>query len=288
MNWTEREDLALANNGIGFATWTMGDTPLMDYLPKLAEMGYTGIEVVGDSARQPAAEVSALVEDQGLSVMSVIAMNEIDLAHPLPSMRQDSIEMVRELLDYCIDLDCPRLVLREKPGRMRPIVGRVKEWSLLQQSLRAVVHSAAHLSLEVVFLPVNRYEGYLVNTAQDALNLLGRMEPFHADVALNSYHMNVEENGFRSTLENVGNRLGLFYAAESHRRALGEGRIDWLEVCLALDAVGYDGDILIECQAVGADPLLPVGRTPNWSNEVLAWAEQSIQHLRVALAACRR
>lgn len=274
-------------NNIGFATWTMGDIPFMDYLPRLEQMGYTGIELIGDSARAPAANILAVVDEYGLSVMSVVAVNEIDLAHPLPSMRQESIEMVRDLLNYCIEIGCRKLVLREKPGRMRPIVGRVKEWSLLQQSLRAVMYSASHAGVQVLFLPVNRYEGFLVNTAQDALKLLERIDPMDANVALNSYYMNLEESGFRSTFENVGSRLGLFYASESNRRALGEGRIDWLEVCLALDAIGYRDDIIIECQAVGADPMLPVGRSPDWPLEVLAFAEQSIAHLRVALAACR-
>jgi sugar phosphate isomerase/epimerase len=259
----------------------------MDYLHRLEKMGYDGIELVGDSARIPAAEIRVLTGEYDLAVLSVVAVNEIDLAHPLPSIRQESIDMVRELLDYCEEINCRRLVLREKPGRMRPIVGRVKEWNILQQSLLAVIHRASHTNVEIVFLPVNRYEGFLVNTAQDALQLLERIDVEDARIALSSYHMNLEETGFRSTIENVGSRLGLFYAAENHRRALGDGRIDWLEVCLALNAIGYSGDIIVECQAVGADPLLPVGRAPEWPLEVLTWAEQSIQHLRVALAACR-
>ena len=275
-------------NDIGFATWTLGDTPLADSLPKLVKMGYRGIELIGDSVRMPAEDVRTLTSEYAVSVMSVIAMNEIDLAHPLHSMRQESVEMVRGLIEYCVEVDCRKLVLREKPGRMRPIVGRLKEWNLLQQSLRAVTHSAASVGVQVVFLPVNRYEGFLVNTAQDALSLLGRPEPQGAMVALNSYYMNLEEQGFRSTFEDVGHRLGLFYAAESNRRALGDGRIDWLEVCLSLQAIKYEGDILVECQALGSDPLLPVGRSPYWIEEVFSFAEQSIQHLRVALAACRQ
>lgn len=261
----------------------MGDTPLIDYLPRLVEMGYTGIEIVGDAARLPAGEARALVEDHGVSVMSVLALSEIDLAHPLPSIRQEGIERVRQLLDYCIDLNCERLVLREKPGRMRPIVGRSKEWNLLQQSLRTILYSAALGGVEIDWLPVNRYEGYLVNTAQDALILLDKLGVHRAGVALNSYHMNMEEVEFRATLENVGGRLGVFYAAESNRRTLGEGRIDWMEVCLALQAIGYTEDIIVECQAVGADPLLPVGRSPDWPHEVLDCAKASIRNLRKAL-----
>jgi D-psicose/D-tagatose/L-ribulose 3-epimerase len=273
-------------NDIGFAIWTLGDTPLVDSLPHLAKMGYTGIELIGDSARVPTADVHLLSEEFGLSILSVIAMNEIDLAHPLHSMRQESVEMTRDLIEYCAELGCPKLVLREKPGRMRPIVGRLKEWNMLQQSWRALVHSAASVGVQLLFLPVNRYEGFLVNRAAEALSLLGSANP-QAGVALNTYHMILEEQGFRSTFEEVGRRLGLFYAVESNRRSLGEGHIDWLEVCLSLQAIEYQGPVVVECQATGADPFLPVGRSPEWVNEVLGFAEQSIQNLRVALAACR-
>lgn len=270
---------------IGFATWTMGDAPLYDYLPTLADMGYDGIELATNSSLFTVEEVRPALEESRLAVYAVTAPLDLDLAHPLPSLRHRSIDEARRTIEYTVSLGCHRLVLREKAGRMRPIVGRAKEWALLQDSLRTLTQSAAQWGVDLCLLAVNRYEGFLVNTAEDAMKTIGQVGASHIMVALNTYHMHMEEDDLRAAIEHTENHLGLFYAAENHRRALGAGQIDWVDVCQTLNRMGYQGPMIVECQATGADPFLPVGRSPEWQAEVLNWAEASIQHLRVALAA---
>lgn len=274
-------------NKIGFAAWTLGDVSPFDYLPRLADMGYDGVEVVGDFQGIPVDDLRAALDESELSVFSVLTPPQIDLAHPLPSMRQESVDYVRDLIDFCMDVGSPRLVVREQPGRVRPIVGRIKESGLLQQSLRTIGYGAAHAGVQICLMPINRYEGFLVNSAQDALSLLEKVNSTQVRIALNSYHMNMEEDGFRSAFDNVSGQLGLFYAAENHRRVLGQGRLDWMEIGLTLGAIGYEAPILIECQAEGSDPLLPVGRAPDWDEEVMRYAEASLEHMRMVQAACQ-
>ncbi len=262
----------------------MGDAPLEEYLPALMDMGYNGIEVVMDPRLFPAGPTRAIVAANGLDVLSVAAPGDLDLAHPLPSLRHRSIEEARRVIEYAVEVGSPRVVFREKVGRVRPIVGRTKEWALLRDSLRPLAQSAAQWGVDILLLAVNRYEGFLVNTADQALQAIDEVEG-PVKVALSTYHMHMEEDNMRAALESVGERLGLVYAAENQRRALGSGQIDWVEICQGMNHMGYDGPLVVECQAPGADPFLPVGRAPDWQAEVLACAETSIQHLRVALTA---
>jgi D-psicose/D-tagatose/L-ribulose 3-epimerase len=270
---------------IGFATWTLGGTPVDGYAEELARMGYDGVEVVGDPEQVPANELRTRLEHHGLRVLAVLSKPEADPAHPLHSRRLQAIEYYRALLTYCVELGCQRVVIREQPGRTRPIVGRSKESEVYKQTVRSIAHSAVSMNIHLSVLPVNRYEGFLVNTARDGLEILENANDIYTDLALNSYHMNIEEADTLEALRSVEGRIGLFYAAESHRRALGEGHLDWPEICLTLAQCGYKGDYVIECQAAGADPLLPMGHTPGWTDQILEYAERSIQHLRVALAA---
>jgi D-psicose/D-tagatose/L-ribulose 3-epimerase len=270
---------------IGFATWMLGGTPIGGYIEELARMGYDGVEVVGDPEQIPAAELLELLDEHGLRVLAVIPKPEVDPAHPLHSRRLQAIEYYRALLAYCVKLGCHRIVIREQPGRVHPIVGHSKECEVFKQTIRSVAHSAVSMNIHLSVLPVNRYEGYLINTAQQGLEILENANLTYTDLALNSYHMNIEETDIRGTLRSVEGRIGLFYAAENHRHALGEGQLDWPEICLTLAQSGYKGDYIIECQASGADPLLSIGRASGWVDQVLDYAERSIQHLRVALAA---
>ncbi len=270
---------------IGFSLWTLADTPLEDTLPALAHMGYQGVELVGDPERFPVEQVRPVLTIHGLEVMAVALPPTLDLAHPLPSLRHDSLAQARELLGYCGAVACPRLVVRERVGRIRPIVGRQREWTLFRQSVANLIQAAAGIGVRIAVLPVNRYEGYLLNTAADGLALLQRLDPFRAELALNTYHMNVEEADLPEALREAASRLGLLYAAENHRHAIGQGHLDWVALCQVLHRHVPSLDLLVECQAPGADPLLPIGRDPRWPQQVLAYAEESIRTLRIILAA---
>lgn len=270
---------------LGFATWTMGDVGYANYFPELSAAGFDGVDILGDRARFDPIEVRSIAYDHGLSIFSVTAPYDLDLAHPLRSLRQKSVDEARALIDYCAECGADRLVLREKPGRIRPIVGRRREWNLLKQSLRSVADHAAGLPLMVSLLPVNRYEGFLVNSVRDGLQTLDEIASPNIDLALNTYHMNIEESDLIEALDEGAERLGLLYLAENHRRALGSGHIDWIEVCQLLNRVDFHGLLLVECQADGADPFLALGRHPEWSESVIEWAADSMDHLKVALAA---
>lgn len=96
-------------------------------------------------------------------------------------------------------------------------------------------------SLEVV----NRYESNVVNTVADMLTLI---DDAGADVTvhLDTYHANIEENGFVEPVETAGDRLGYVHIGESHRGYLGTGTIDFDSFFTALQASGYSGPVTFE------------------------------------------
>ncbi len=56
---------------------------------------------------------------------------------------------------------------------------------------------------------------------------------------LDTYHMNIEEKGFRAPIERAGSRLGYIHLSESDRGTPGTGNVRWEEVFAGLAAVGY-------------------------------------------------
>jgi D-psicose/D-tagatose/L-ribulose 3-epimerase len=96
-------------------------------------------------------------------------------------------------------------------------------------------------SLEVV----NRYETNVVNTVADMVVLL---DEAGADlgVHLDTYHANIEENGFVEPVTAAGDRLGYVHIGESHRGYLGTGTIDFATFFTALKASGYSGPVTFE------------------------------------------
>jgi D-psicose/D-tagatose/L-ribulose 3-epimerase len=97
------------------------------------------------------------------------------------------------------------------------------------------------LALEVV----NRYESNVVNTAAQMRQFIaetGRPIQLHLD----TYHMNIEENGFTEAVEQTGGQLGYVHIGESHRGYLGTGTIDFDSFFGALVAGGYTGPVTFE------------------------------------------
>ncbi len=119
-------------------------------------------------------------------------------------------------------------------------------------SRQHVVESVAWLSDQVAAaeLPtslevVNRYETNVVNTVADMLTLL---DEAGADITvhLDTYHANIEENGFIEPVQTAGQRLGYVHVGESHRGYLGTGTIDFPTFFAALRESGYTGPVTFE------------------------------------------
>ncbi len=97
------------------------------------------------------------------------------------------------------------------------------------------------LSLEVV----NRYETNVANTAAEMLALI---DETGADIGvhLDSYHMNIEENGLAEPVRATGDRFRYLHIGESHRGYLGTGNVNFDELFGAVRDVGYAGPVTFE------------------------------------------
>ncbi len=92
---------------------------------------------------------------------------------------------------------------------------------------------------------VNRYETNVGNTAREMLALI---EQTGADIGvhLDSYHMNIEENGLAEPVRESGDRFRYLHIGESHRGYLGTGNVDFDELFGAVREVGYTGPVTFE------------------------------------------
>lgn len=129
------------------------------------------------------------------------------------------------------------------------------------QHLAAQASSAGvPVNLEVV----NRYETNVVNTAEAMLELIDDTGAANLGVHLDTYHMNIEEDGFRKPVEQVGDRLGYVHIGESHRGYLGTGTIDFDTFFAAVRDSGYQGTITFESFSSAVVH-------PDLSNDLAVW-----------------
>jgi len=94
--------------------------------------------------------------------------------------------------------------------------------------------------------PLNRFETDLVNTVEQGLDLCDRIGRANVGLLLDTFHMNIEEKSFTEAMASAGDRLFHMQVAENDRGTPGSGHVPWDEVFRALDAVGYNGSVVIE------------------------------------------
>lgn len=242
---------------LGACTWTFGALPLADIAARLARIGFDGVELMGDLSAYSAAEARQILGDHGLTSFSLTPAN-MDLAHPDPENRARAVDYYLELLAFATELDHPLVSCHGFVGRVRPLASLAEERAWLVDGVGRIADRAVEYGLQLVFEVLNRYETHLIHTGKEALALIDELSRDNVGVLLDAYHMNVEEADPPGAIRRAGNRLWLYHAADSNRQAIGRGHIDFNGQLSALDEIGYQGPIILECTAPGPDPFSPI------------------------------
>jgi sugar phosphate isomerase/epimerase len=64
---------------------------------------------------------------------------------------------------------------------------------------------------------------------------------------LDTFHLNIEERDPAAAVRLAGERLGYIHFADSNRLSPGSGHIDFVPVLRALEEIGYQGSLSVEC-----------------------------------------
>jgi D-psicose/D-tagatose/L-ribulose 3-epimerase len=94
---------------------------------------------------------------------------------------------------------------------------------------------------------LNRFEGYLINTAKEALDYVKAVGKENVKVMLDTFHMNIEEDSLIDAINTAGSYLGHFHIGEANRRPPGpDSRMDWPGIARALKSINYTGPVVME------------------------------------------
>jgi D-psicose/D-tagatose/L-ribulose 3-epimerase len=262
----------------GVCNWIFGDEDLATSASFLAEAGFDGVELKGDLRLYRPSEVTGILSDHGLAVLSLTPDN-VDLAHPDAATRDEALDYYLRLVDFAAAVGSPVISCHGTVGRIRALAGFDEEYRYFLSGVRRIAARAAELNLRLVMEVLNRYESHLLNTAAQALMFVTDVGAANVGILLDAYHMNIEEEDPAGAILDAGDRLFLFHATDSNRQSVGRGHTDFSALTRALHRVGFTGDVIIECTAAGPDPFTPV-KGDGWLAEVRRYARESLRLLR--------
>jgi len=249
------------------SNWIYGNEPLELTLARLARFGYDGVELEGEPGKYNVDEVNNLLRKYNLKVFSIAGIypwptDERDLANPDPEVRRKAIEYLKKTIDFAADLASPLvIVVPSAVGKASP-VGRSdteeawlanieRDWNYAVESVKEVSDYAEKARVYLAIEPINRYETYLVNTAEQAIKFVSEVDSEFVKIHLDCFHMNIEEKDIAESIRKTGPLLINLHVADSNRQAVGNGHIDFKAVMKALLDINYQG-------AIAMEPLPPV------------------------------
>jgi len=116
----------------------------------------------------------------------------------------------------------------------------------LTEALIPLAEHAAAAGVRLAIEPLNRFETSLFNTAEQALELIRRVDSPACGLLLDTFHMNIEERDPAAAIIAAGDHLAHFHACANDRGAPGDDHLDWGALVTALRKVDYTGAVCIE------------------------------------------
>lgn len=238
--------------GVNTWVWTspLDDRQLEELAGKAKSLGYQllelPVEVPGGWDPATAADVLA---QRGMGARIVGAMGEgRDLldARTLGSTQ----EYLRHCVDVAVSVGSPTVA-----GPFTARTGRV--WRMDAEERRAVIDAlrsalspvadyAADREVTLAIEPLNRYETSIINTVEQGLDALEPLLGHGVGLALDSYHLNIEERSPADAIRRAGVHCHVVQVCGSDRGPVGVDHTDWEAFFDALDDIGYTGPLTLE------------------------------------------
>jgi len=219
---------------------------------KLKEMGFEGIEVpLGYPFLKslPISGIKKKMEQTGLRCVCSTGLDkERNIISPNREKRRKGIKFLQQCIKIAADLGSDVLagVLYAPWGGFTGKPRTQKEWNYCKEGLMEAAEVAKKYSLFIAIEPVNRFESYFLNTAEDAKKLIMEISHPNLKLHLDTFQMNIEEENLYKAIKTGGDLLYHFHCCASHRGIPGKDHIDWVGVMKALKEIGYKRWLIIE------------------------------------------
>ena len=244
------------------------------YADKAAKLGFDILELsaapIPDMSDAELSRIKQAAKSAGISLTGCVGLPaRYDVSSADASVRRDGIEFLKKIFTALEKLEinilggiiyaywpCDYSKPVDKPGaRARSV-----------ESVREAADFAAKCGVTMTLEVVNRFEHFLLNTSEEAVQMVRDIDRPNVKVMLDCFHMNIEEDFLGDAIRTAGKYLGHFHIGECNRKVPGKGHMPWDEMGKALHDIGYEGGVVME-------PFVRVGGTVG--SDIKVWRDLS-------------
>jgi D-psicose/D-tagatose/L-ribulose 3-epimerase len=243
-------------HAIGANAW-IWTSPLTDdgieaLAPRLREWGFDLLELPLEAPGDwdPARTAERLAEE-GLGASICVAMTP---DRDLTTTDRATVAATQDYLRRAIEA-AQRIGATTVAGPIYAPVGRT--WRMaegeraavldrLVENLRPVADHAAERGVRLGVEPLNRFETSVLNTVEQALEVVWRVDSPACGLLLDTFHMNIEEKDPQAAVRAAAGRIVHVHVCGNDRGAPGADHIDWPGTLGSIADAGYEGPLVIE------------------------------------------
>ena len=240
-------------HGIYYAYWEQEwSADYVKYVHKVSNLGFDILEIGGtplpDYSQDQIHELKAVSDAEGIELTVGYGPSA---AHNVgnPLVQESALEWYRRLFDVMEQLGSTCIggaLYSYWPVDFGKPLNKAEDWKRAVDGIQKLSELAKPHNIQLNLECLNRFENYLLNTAQEGVQFVKEVDCDNVGVMLDTFHMNIEETSISSAIRTAGSLLGHFHTGECNRMVPGKGRMPWREIGNALKDIGYQKRIVME------------------------------------------
>lgn len=221
-------------------------------LEKASTLGYDAIEVhTREDISLDCTAIRRAEESTGVKVCAIVTgrlntEGQCSLMDDRPYVTRAAMEGMERYIRTAAELQAD-LIIGWVRGQVPPHRGSRPYFDRLAENLRVLGEKAGERGVRLNLEVINRYEINTFNTAEETMGFLDRYELPNCFVHLDTFHMMIDECDPAAAVRRCAGKLGYVHLADNSRRYPGSGQIDFSKILAALQEIGYNGYLSVEC-----------------------------------------
>lgn len=278
--------------GIYYAYWEQDwSADYLPYIEKVAALGFDCLEIActplpGYSEEQ-LKEIKCCAKANGIFLTAGHGPSAAqNLADPDEAVVKNAKAFYTDLLKRLEILDIHTIgggIYSYWPVDYTKEIDKRSDWDRSVKNVREVGKVAQDCGVDYCLEVLNRFEGYLLNTAREGVAFVEQVDCPAVKLHLDTFHMNIEEDSMGGAIRTADKHLGHFHTGECNRRVPGKGRMPWHEIGTALKDIAYQGAVVMEPFVktggqVGKD--IKIWREVNGSTDIAEMDRDAMESVR--------
>lgn len=254
----------------------IGDWNTDDGNMAIREAGKQGFDFIEIPLLKPE-EFDAASHKQALAEAGIYSTCSLVLpkGKHMPSNPDGAYEFLISAMDAMVELGSEYLCgcIAYHLGELTGAPPTDEERGVVIETLKKLAPEAEKRGITLGLEACNRYETYLYNSLEDARDTIKAVGADNLFLHADTYHMNIEEEGFHKPIVATADVLDYIHMSESHRGLVGSGTVNWEQIFGALKEIDYKGHLVLESfAAINPDLMAATAlwRPPNEGPDVLA------------------